>query len=71
MTFVFVVGFVLIAGGIVTIVFPDFTRKADRFTTSMRGQQPHQGEAYEAGRVLRGVGLILAGIAVMRLLAWI
>lgn len=60
-------GVLFIVVGIAMIVMPNTTRSLDKFDNQVRGRQSQQGDRYEAGRVLRGVGLIAGGIVILLL----
>ncbi len=68
---VYVVGGAFILIGVAMLAFPGWVRALDELANDMRGVRTEQGEAYEAARQLRGLGVILAGIALMLLPAFV
>lgn len=64
----FLIGFLLIALGIVFLAFPDFMRSMNRLGNDMEGVETKHGPAYEANRIISGVILIIGGIVTMFIL---
>lgn len=61
----FFLGIVLIALGIVRLVFPNIVRSMDRFWNDWQGVQTKQGEAYELGRIISGIVMIITGFIIV------
>lgn len=68
---VYVVGGVFILIGVAMLAFPGWVRALDELANDMRGVRTEQGEGYEAARQMRGLLVILAGIALMLLPAFV
>ena len=56
------IGIVIIGLGVVQLVFRDFTWKVDKTWHEMNGAMPRQSDAWDMGRVVRGIFFILAGL---------
>ena len=64
---VYLVGGVFILIGVAMLAFPGWVRALDELSNDLRGVRTEQGEGYEAARQMRGLLVILAGVALMLL----
>lgn len=48
--------------GIIQIVFPDFVWRVDKAFHEMNGVTPQRSDAWDLGRVVRGIVFILVGV---------
>lgn len=64
---VIIFAILVIVAGIIQIILPNFVWKTDKIFHEMQGIEPRQSDAYEAGRVLRGVFFMAIGLGILLL----